>query len=121
MKTTVLKFPNPIDFFDWLRKQYIHEYGSVIIEDKRTGQSSGIPFVTFSIRMTARDSVRNEIVQCELPFWNGILINPEVSKKEAEETEKKMKEYVEKVHKEAFKDYQIAVIPAEFMSGEETN
>lgn len=119
-KTTILKFPDLHDFFEWVKKRGIHEYGSVVMQETKTG-SHGIPLVTYSIRMSAKDMSRAEIIQCELPFYNGILMNDAEEKKKAQEAEKTMKDYIEKVHKEAFKDYEISVIPAEFLAtGEET-
>lgn len=117
-KTTILKFPDLHDFFDWLKKKGIHEYGSVVmIERKPT--SHGIPLVTYSIKMSAKDISRAEIIQCEPPFYSDIMVNDAEEKKKAQEAEKTMKDYIEKVHKEAFKDYEITVIPAEFIAGEE--
>jgi hypothetical protein len=116
---TILKFPDPHDFFDWLKKKSIHEYGSVVMIERKT-TSHGIPLVTYTIKMSAKDISRAEIIQCELPFYNGILVDQAEEKKKAQEAEKTMKDYIEKVHKEAFKDYEISVIPAEFLSGEET-
>jgi hypothetical protein len=114
---TILKFPSAKDFFDWLKLRGIHEYGSVVMESKRTGQQH-IVSVRYSLKLSAKDLKRSEIVQCELFFWVGLWINPEVSRKEAEAAEKKMREYVETAHKEAFKDYEMKVILAEFLSGE---
>lgn len=118
-KTTILKFPDVHDFFDWLKKCGIHEYGSVVMIEKKS-TSQGIPLVTYTIRMSAKDINRAEIIQCEIPFYNGIFVDQAEEKKKAQEAEKTMKDYIEKVHKEAFKDYEISVIPAEFMAGEET-
>lgn len=117
-KTTILKFPDLHDFFDWLKKKGIHEYGSVVMEERRAG-SHGVPFITYSLRLSAKDPQRSEIVRCEIPFYNGIWINRETSRKEAEEAEKQMKDYVKKQHEEAFKGYEITVLPAEFDIGEE--
>jgi len=117
-KTTVLKFPSPRDFFEWLKQRGIHEYGSVVMQEGKSA-THGVPFITYSIRLSAKDPQRSEIVRCEVSFWNGIWIDREHSRKEAEEAEKQMQEYVKKQHEEAFKGYEIAVIPAEFDIGEE--
>jgi adenylosuccinate synthase len=115
-KAIILKFPEPKDFFDWLKKKGIHQYGSVVMEDRRTG-SHGVPIVSYSVRMSAFDSTNNQIIQCEVPFYNGIWINRETSRKEAADAEDKMKAYIKKIHEQVFKDYDIVVIPAEFMTG----
>lgn len=118
-KAIILKFPEPKDFFEWLKQKGIHQYGSVVMEDRRSG-SHGVPLITYTLKMTAYDSVNNQIIQCELPFYNGIWINRETARKEAADAEDKMKAYVKKIHEEAFKGYDMKVIPAEFLSGEET-
>jgi hypothetical protein len=110
---TILKFPNLTDFYSFLKQRGIHEYGEVIIEDRRTGKQ-GITYVSYSIRLTAKDPERSEIVQCELLFYNGIWLGADATREESKASEKKFKEYVEKTHSEAFKDYGMAVIPAEF-------
>jgi len=118
MAAIILKFPEPSDFFDWLKKKSIHEYGSVVIENRRA-DTHGVPYVIYSVRMTAYDDSKNQIIQCELPFYNGVWINRETCRKQAEKGEADMKAYIKKVHEETFKDYDISVIPAEFMTGEE--
>jgi len=115
---SLLKFPSPQDFFSWLRQRDIHEYGSVVMEERKSG-THGVPIVTYSLRLSAKDSQRSEIVRCEIIFYNGIWIDREHSRKEAEEAEKQMKEYVKKRHEEVFKDYEMAVLPAEFDLEEE--
>lgn len=117
-KNTILKFPNPRDFFEWLRQRGIHEYGSVVMEERKSG-SHGVPIVTYSLRLSAKDPQRSEIVRCEIPFYNGIWIDREHSRKEAGQAETQMKEYVQKQHGEAFKGYKITVLPAEFDTGED--
>lgn len=110
---TILKFPNLTDFYDLLKYRGIHEYGEVIIEDKKTGQS-GITYVSYFIRLTAKDSERKEIVQCEMLYFSGAWMGSEVSRKESQDSEKRFKAYVEKAHGEAFKGFEMSVIPAEF-------
>lgn len=117
-RTTILKFPDVRDFFGWLKQRDIHEYGSVVMEEVKPS-SKGIAFVTYSVRMSAKDPQRSEIIQCEVPFYNGIWISREHNREEAEKAEVAMKAYIEKVHKEVFKDYEISVISAEFQAGEE--
>ena len=112
--TSLLKFPNVTDFFAWLKERGIHEYGEVIVEDRRTGKH-GVTWVSYFIRLSAKDPARQEIAQCEILYFSGMWIRDE-SRKESEPEEARFKEYVQKKHDEAFKDYAMRVLPAEFQS-----
>lgn len=119
MSYTVLAFPDLRDFLKHLKGRGINQFGKVMRQENTTGKN-GTPLVTLTIRLSARDETRQEIIRCDLTFYRALYFTKNILKEESKEARTKIEEYITKIIKEEAGDIPFDQLAAEFQPVKET-
>jgi len=110
---TTLKFPEVVDFINYLKEKDIHRYGIVSICETTRG-SEGVGIYSESFRLSSIDDTKKEVLQCDARYYRGISVTEEHNRKEANEPKEKMLKWLHEKITKWLGDYEMQMLHCQF-------